>query len=385
MAPSFDCAVSNLLCAEDNNSIFDDNDHYDATVEEFVATWHHGNHQICNQNSGGDGGWLPLQSDECLVLMVEKECQHLPNGDYLKRLRNGDLDMGARKEAVDWIAKAAVRIFCVLFYYLNSSIVLLLMINTNGLVAQQVHAHFGFGPLCAYLSINYLDRFLSAYELPKGKAWMMQLLAVACLSLAAKMEETEVPLSIDLQVGESRFVFEARTIQRMELLVLSTLSWRMQAITPFSFIDYFLSKINNDQTPPPKSLILQSIHLILSTIRGIYFLEFRPSEIAAAVAIAVVGETKTVDAEQAISVLTQPVQKERVLKCLQLINDLSLFGGSVKGTSASLLSVPQSPIGVLDAACLSYSSNHTTVEPCANSSHTTPDAKRRKLDKPCEA
>lgn len=350
MAPSFDCTVSSLLCAEDNNSIFDDNDRYDATVEEFEATWHHGNHQIQNQNSGW---WLPMQSEECLVLMVEKECQHWPSGDYLKRLRNGDLDLGARKEAVDWIAK--------------------------------VHAHFGFGPLCAYLSINYLDRFLSAYELPKGKAWRMQLLAVACLSLAAKMEETEVPLSIDLQVGESRFVFEARTIQRMELLVLSTLSWRMQAITPFSFIDYFLSKINNDQTPPPKSLILQSIHLILSTIRGIYFLEFRPSEIAAAVAIAVVGETKTVDAEQAISVLAQPVQKERVLKCLQLINDLSLFGGSVKGTSASLLSVPQSPIGVLDAACLSYSSNHTTVEPCANSSHSTPDAKRRKLDKPCEA
>ena len=28
----------------------------------------------------------------------------------------------------------------------------------------------------------------------------MQLLAVACLSLAAKMEETEIPLSVDLQV-----------------------------------------------------------------------------------------------------------------------------------------------------------------------------------------
>jgi cyclin D1/2/4 len=47
-------------------------------------------------------------------------------------------------------------------------------------------------------------------------------------------------------VGESRFVFEARTIQRMELLVLSTLDWRMHAITPFSFIDYFLGKIIND-------------------------------------------------------------------------------------------------------------------------------------------
>lgn len=31
----------------------------------------------------------------------------------------------------------------------------------------------------------------------------MQLLAVACMSLAAKLEETEVPLSLDLQVAIS--------------------------------------------------------------------------------------------------------------------------------------------------------------------------------------
>lgn len=37
-------------------------------------------------------------------------------------------------------------------------------------------------------------------SLHKGKAWSMQLLAVACLSLAAKLEETQVPLCVDLQV-----------------------------------------------------------------------------------------------------------------------------------------------------------------------------------------
>ncbi|XVF36613.1 hypothetical protein REPUB_Repub19eG0072200 [Reevesia pubescens] len=239
MAPSFDCAVSSLLCAEDNNSIFYDHNEYfggGAEVEEFGATWNHRYYRNLNQNrvfNGVDEDGLPLQS-EFLALMVEKEHQHLPNADYLKRLQSGDLDLTARKEAVEWIGK--------------------------------VHAHFGFGPLCAYLSINYLDRFLSAYELPKGKAWMMQLLAVACLSLASKMEETEVPLILDLQVGESKFVFEARTIQRMELLVLSTLSWRMQAITPFSFIDYFLYKLNDDKIPLRRS-ILRSNQLISSTIK----------------------------------------------------------------------------------------------------------------------
>nr|GMD85039.1 cyclin-D4-2-like isoform X1 [Ipomoea batatas] len=178
-------------------------------------------------------------------------------------------------------------------------------------MALQVHAHFNFGPLCAYLAVNYLDRFLSAYELPvmKGKSWMMQLLAVACLSLAAKMEETEVPLCLDLQVGDARFVFEARTIQRMELLVLSTLKWRMQAVTPFSFIDYFLTKINGGDQIASSSSIMKCIELILSTLQGTHFLEFRPSEIAAAVAIFIAVETEAVDSEKAISLMLHHVQK----------------------------------------------------------------------------
>uniref|UniRef100_A0A5B6Z811 Uncharacterized protein n=1 Tax=Davidia involucrata TaxID=16924 RepID=A0A5B6Z811_DAVIN len=357
MAPSFDCAEASLLCAEDNSSIFYDDVDYGAVEEDFEPTWHHRNHRTNNQdqNFGGEESLtgLPMQSDECLTLMFKRECEHLPGSDYLNRLRIGDLDLGARKEVVDWIGK--------------------------------VHAHFSFGPLCAYLSVNYLDRFLSAYELPKGKAWMMQLLAVACLSLAAKMEETEVPLCVDLQVGESKFVFEARTIQRMELLVLTTLKWRMQAVTPFSFIDYFFRKINGDQTPS-RSSIFRSIQLTLSILKGIDFLEFKCSEIAAAVAMSVAVETQTVDTEKAISVLIQHVEKERVLKSVKLIHESSLISGcgSGKDPSASVPSVPQSPIGVLDAACLSYKTDDTTVGSCANSSHNSPDTKRRKLNRPCE-
>ncbi|TKY56313.1 Cyclin-D3-1 protein [Spatholobus suberectus] len=351
MAPSFDC-VSSLLCAEDN-SVFDEND-YGGSVEMLEDTWQHPRyHRNRGQSENLDdpNGWFPLQSDECLRLMVEKECHHMPCGDYVNRLRSGDLDFGARKDAIDWIEK--------------------------------VREHYGFGPLCAYLSINYFDRFLSAYELPKQRAWTMQLLAVGCLSLAAKMEETDVPLSLDLQVGESKYIFEAKTIQRMELLVLSTLRWRMQAITPFSFIDYFLYKMNDDQSPIGAS-ILRSIQLILSTVRGIDFLEFRPSEIAAAVAISVVGEAQTVHTEKAISVLIQLAGKERVLKCVKLIQELSSSSGSAKDASASVSvpCVPKSPIGVLNTACFSYKSDDTNAASCANSSHNnSPDAKRRRLNK----
>ncbi|CAJ2639568.1 unnamed protein product [Trifolium pratense] len=41
---------------------------------------------------------LPLQSEECLVLMLEKEFQQWPDAGYLNRLQYGVLDFGARNE-----------------------------------------------------------------------------------------------------------------------------------------------------------------------------------------------------------------------------------------------------------------------------------------------
>ena len=72
---------------------------------------------------------------------------------------------------------------------------------------------------------------------------------------------------IQSQVGGSKFVFEARTIERMELLVLTTLGWRMQAVTPFSFIDHYLRKIHDDEFSLEMS-IGQSSHLLLNIIHG---------------------------------------------------------------------------------------------------------------------
>ncbi|KAI4307466.1 hypothetical protein L6164_030650 [Bauhinia variegata] len=116
MAPSFDC-VSSLLCAEDN-SIFDDNE-YGGVMEQFEDTWNHIYHRFYNQNQYFDDPYrLPLQSDECLALMVEKEGQHLPGADYLNRLRNGDLDFGARKEAIDWIEKVGSILRVIFFCFL---------------------------------------------------------------------------------------------------------------------------------------------------------------------------------------------------------------------------------------------------------------------------
>ncbi|XP_019438829.1 PREDICTED: cyclin-D4-1-like [Lupinus angustifolius] len=230
-------------------------------------------------------------SDESVEVMVQREGEHLPREDYLKNLRSGESNMSVvRKQALDWILKA--------------------------------HTYFGFGAWSFFLCVNYFDRFLSISKLPRGINWFTQLLATACFQIAAKMGETKVPQYARLHVGSPKFIFEALTIQRMELLVLNTLEWKMQAITPCSFIGYFISKITCEKHQM-KSSLSKSMKLMLSISTCIDFLEFRASEIAAAVAISVTRELEAKEIHKALSSLAM-VKKERVLKCLELMKDMSV-------------------------------------------------------------
>ncbi|XP_057530327.1 cyclin-D4-1-like [Amaranthus tricolor] len=347
MADIFDPSESSsspLLCDESKDLCFDDHD-IDASAVGFIHDdndHHHHFHKPLID--------FPEQSDELFTSIFERETQYLPKDDYFKRLRCGDLDLSVRLEAFDWIFKA--------------------------------HSFYSFGPLTFCLAVNYLDRFLSTRELPIGKAWAVQLLSVACLSIAAKIEETSVPHSVEFQVGDPKFVFEAKTIQRMELLVLDTLKWKMNAVTPCSLLDYSLKKLcdahnNTSYLSSSSTVFKRSMQLISCTIRGIDFLEFRPSEIAAAVAMCVTAEIQAVDIDKASSCFSF-LEKGRVLKCMEMI----------KNNIVSNRMVPQSPNGVLEAGCFSYKSDELTSSivfgSCLNSSQITttknPTNKRKKLD-----
>ncbi|CAH8320443.1 unnamed protein product [Eruca vesicaria subsp. sativa] len=256
-----------LLCTETIDN-FDDDD--DMIV----------GHDISNFQMG-----FPLESEEMIRDMMEKEKQHLPSDDYIMRLRSGDMDFNAKRiKSLSWIFKAC-----------------------------ESHQ---FGPLCICLSVNYFDRFLSVHNFPNDEAWRMQLLAVACLSLAAKLEETCVPKFLTvLQVGHPQFLFEAKTIQRMELLVVSKLKGSLRAITPCSYISYFLRKMSKSDQEPSNTLVSRSLQVLASKTKGIDFVEFRPSEVAAAVALYVLGELQIVHFDTSfLSPLFSPLQKERVMK-----------------------------------------------------------------------
>jgi cyclin D1/2/4 len=124
---------------------------------------------------------------------------------------------------------------------------------------------------------------------------MLQLLSVACISLAAKMEETEVPILLDLQVENAEHIFEAHTIQRMELLVLSTLEWQMSSVTPFSYIDYYFHKLGIGNTLL-RALLSRVSEIILATVRETMFLVYQPSVIAAAATICSLEEVTALQA-----------------------------------------------------------------------------------------
>ncbi|KAG6513069.1 cyclin-D2-1-like [Zingiber officinale] len=194
---------------------------------------------------------FPDDSDESIAGFIECAADYSPGRDYPDRFRSNSLDSAAREEAVAWILR--------------------------------VQAYYCFRPLTAYLAVNYMDRVLSSHRLPQNE-WALQLLSVACLSLAAKMDETILPSLLDLQVERAKFIFEPRTIIRMELLVLTALNWRLRSVTPFTFISFFVHKIDS-VGKYAQYLVALATEITLATMKDVRFLSHCPSSLAAAAII----------------------------------------------------------------------------------------------------
>ncbi|OWM83703.1 cyclin-D3-1-like [Punica granatum] len=188
----------------------------------------------------------------------------------------------------------------------------------------RVSAHYGFSALTAVLAIDYVDRFLSRFRVQSDKPWMIQLVAVACVSMAAKVEETYVPFLLDLQVGEAKYVFEAKAIQTMELLVLSTLKWKMHPVTPLSFLDHIIRRLGL-KSEVHWEFFRRCEALLLSVVSDSRSVGYLPSVLATATMMHVIEEVETdspIEYEaQLLRVLR--MSKEKVDGCYQLILGIS--------------------------------------------------------------
>ncbi|ESQ31209.1 hypothetical protein EUTSA_v10004441mg [Eutrema salsugineum] len=234
--------------------------------------------------------FLPLMDmslwddDELLSLLSkENETNHF--------LRDETLDgflVSCRKEALDWVFR--------------------------------VKSHFRLTSLTALLAVNYFDRFITSIKFETDKPWMSQLVAVACLSLAAKVEEIHVPLLIDLQVEEARYIFEAKTIQRMELLILTTLQWRMHPVTPISFFDHIVRRFGS-KCHQQLDFFRKCERLLISVIADARFMSYIPSVLATAIMIYVIKDLKPCEEVEYQSQLMTllKVNQEKVNECYELM------------------------------------------------------------------
>ncbi|GMH17801.1 hypothetical protein Nepgr_019642 [Nepenthes gracilis] len=247
----------------------------------------------------------------------------------------------------------------------------------------RVNAHFSFSVLTSVLAVNYFDRFLFSFQFQSEKPWMTQLAAVACLSLAAKVEEIQVPLLLDLQVEEAKYVFEGKMIQRMEILVLSTLEWKMNPVTPHSFLDCITRRLGLGDHFYWEYL-RRCQRVVLSIISDSRFMRYLASVIAAATMVHVANYFEPCMGveylNQLLSILD--TDKDKVEECYQLILELASGGKILLSNKRKRVSLPGSPNAVMDVSFSSDSSNDSWA--VASPSSPLPDPlfmKKRMADR----
>ncbi|KAK7847166.1 cyclin-D3-1 [Quercus suber] len=281
--------------------------------------------------------------DEELISLFSKEKQN----EVFESLNTDPYLAGARIEAVDWILR--------------------------------VIEHYSFSALTAVLAVNYFDRFLLGFQFQQGKPWMTQLAAVACLSLAAKVEETQVPLLLDLQVDFSRYVFEAKTIKRMEILVLSTLQWKMNPVTPLSFLDYITRRLGL-KNHLCWEFLRRCESILLCLLSDSRFMSYLPSVVATATMLHVVNTVEPcliVQYQNQLLGILGIDKQDKVDECCKLIFELASRGSGNPSNKRKFGSLPSSPKGVMDVSFSSDSSNDSwAVAASSVSSSPEPLAKK---------
>nr|WEV03861.1 D-type cyclin CYCD6;1 [Paeonia suffruticosa] len=286
------------------------------------------------------------QSDT-LPSLFASESDHMPS----LNLKNRDFDISFRQEAIT-------------------------------LILQAKHS-LKFDPFIPYLAVNYMDRFMSRQEMPQGRPWVVRLIVISCLSLASKMKNTELSLS-DFQ-REEGFIFDAQTIQRMELLILTALNWRMRSVTPFSFLYFFISLFELKDPPLTQALKDRARDIIFTTHHEVKLLEFKPSIIAASALLSASHELFPLQFHcfnKAIS-SCEHVNKEQLLSCYNIMEETIVEMDGYESSMFDRVSSTKTPISVLDMHRHYINSGTENVTTSATATAEKRDVKRRKVNGFC--
>uniref|UniRef100_A0A1B6LE10 Uncharacterized protein n=1 Tax=Graphocephala atropunctata TaxID=36148 RepID=A0A1B6LE10_9HEMI len=95
-----------------------------------------------------------------------------------------------------------------------------------------------------YMTIDYIDRYLSSQvDVPKQH---LQLIGITCLQLATKNEEIYPPKMTEYAYVTDGACSEAEIIAK-EIVICKALDWRLNPVTPISWLKTFLQICYNDK------------------------------------------------------------------------------------------------------------------------------------------
>ena len=101
-------------------------------------------------------------------------------------------------------------------------------------------------PEVFFLSVNYLDRFLSTVNIKKNQ---FQLCASVCILLASKFSQV-VPITTEKLVIYTDNSVTVEELRQWEIKILNVLQWELSSVTTHSFLEHFIpglslsSKVN---------------------------------------------------------------------------------------------------------------------------------------------
>jgi len=126
----------------------------------------------------------------------------------------------------------------------------------------QVVDHWNFDREVAFVSLNYLDRYLSICSVD-GET--LQLAALTSFFLAVKLyNPTTLPISCVVQLSRGHFNKEHIVI--MENSILWSLTWNMHPPTPLCFVRHFISLLEEIGCPSDVRLEIEELARFLTEI-----------------------------------------------------------------------------------------------------------------------
>ena len=148
-------------------------------------------------------------------------------------------------------------------------------------------------PEVFFLSVNYLDRFLSLVNIKKSQ---FQLLASVCILLASKFSQV-VSITSDQLVIYTDNLISSAMIRDWEINVLRVLQWELSTPTSHSFLNHFCSRFMCDKT------IREQAQKIATLAATEYKLISIKQSVIAAASLALAVKTETGDSSQALQLM----------------------------------------------------------------------------------